>query len=245
MRFLLFTLYAPMGSFGAIAVGEGRLSWTRPARSAVLGLVAAAQGIERVDDRGHRRLEEGLHYAVRTDAAGRSLMDFHTIQTPRDRKGQIGTFATRREELRTDDPYTVVSQREWRSDWCFTVALWTRSGKSIQIDVLADALRQPRFAVYAGRRSAPLGLPLNPAIIEADGVEAAFGLRQPSEAEQALLDRLHLDDMAHGEIAFDYGAPGTPTTGVWLERRRDAVAGRRRWQFQDRVEGIVSPSADA
>ena len=50
MRFLLFTLYAPMGSFGEIAVGERRMSWARPGRSAILGLVAAAQGVDRADE---------------------------------------------------------------------------------------------------------------------------------------------------------------------------------------------------
>ena len=58
MRFLLFTLYAPMGSFGEIAVGERRMSWARPGRSAVLGLVAAAQGIERGDEEAARRQED-------------------------------------------------------------------------------------------------------------------------------------------------------------------------------------------
>ena len=97
MRFLLFTLYAPMGSFGEIAVGERRMSWARPGRSAILGLVAAAQGVERTDETAHQRLEAGLYYAVRTDAPGRPLLDYHTAQTPKARKGR--TFATRQEEL--------------------------------------------------------------------------------------------------------------------------------------------------
>ena len=88
MRFLLFTLYAPMGSFGEIAVGERRMSWARPGRSAILGLVAAAQGVERTDETAHQRLEAGLYYAVRTDAPGRPLLDYHTAQTPKARKGQ-------------------------------------------------------------------------------------------------------------------------------------------------------------
>ena len=119
MRFLLFTLYAPMGSFGEVAVGERRMSWARPGRSAVLGLVAAAQGIDRTDDAAHRRLEVELHYAVRTDAPGRPFMDYHTAQTPKARRGR--TFATRREELESDSLNTVLSAREWRTDACFWV----------------------------------------------------------------------------------------------------------------------------
>ena len=48
-------------------------------------------GLTRDDEDAHRRLEEGLYYAVRTDAPGRPLMDYHTAQTPKARKGR--TFA--------------------------------------------------------------------------------------------------------------------------------------------------------
>ncbi|MCY4377532.1 MAG: type I-E CRISPR-associated protein Cas5/CasD, partial [Spirochaetaceae bacterium] len=112
MRILLFTLYAPMASFGEVAVGERRMSWARPGRSAVLGLVAAALGNKRADEAAHRKLEDALHYAVRTDAPGRPLIDYHTAQTPRARRGR--TFATRREELRSENLHTVLSTREWR-----------------------------------------------------------------------------------------------------------------------------------
>ena len=137
MHFLLFTLYAPMGSFGEIAVGERRMSWARPGRSAVLGLIAAAQGIERTDEAAHRNLEAGLYYAVRTDAPGRPLMDYHTAQTPKGRRGR--TFATRREELEADDLNTVLSSREWRADACFTVALWPRLGEAVDLNEMAGA----------------------------------------------------------------------------------------------------------
>ena len=70
MRFLLFTLYAPMGSFGEIAVGERRMSWARPGRSAVLGLVAAAQGIERTDEAAHQRAGGGSSLRGQDGCAG-------------------------------------------------------------------------------------------------------------------------------------------------------------------------------
>ena len=172
MRFLVFTLYAPMGSFGEIAVGERRMSWARPGRSAVLGLVAAAQGIERADEDAHQQLESGLFYAVRTDAPGRPLIDYHTAQTPKARKGR--TFASRREEVESDDLNTVLSTREWRADACFSVVIWPRPESTLDLERIADALRSPSFVLYVGRKSAPLGLPLNPEIIEADTFMQAF-----------------------------------------------------------------------
>ena len=236
MRFLLFTLYAPMGSFGEIAVGERRMSWARPGRSAVLGLLAAAQGIERADEAAHARLEAGLYYAVRTDAPGRPLLDYHTAQTPKARKGRV--FVTRREELQSDDLYTVLSTREWRSDACFTVALWPRPEPPVDLDAIAGALRQPCFVLYLGRKSAPLGLPLRPEIVEADTFMAAFGARQPNDEERSVQERIRVEGVAAGSIAFDHDAPGAPAE-TRIERRRDAVASRIRWQFADRLERVT------
>ena len=238
MHFLLFTLYGPMGSFGEVAVGERRMSWVRPGRSAVLGLVAAAQGIERTDEAAHQRLEAGLHYAVRTDAPGRPFIDYHTAQTPRARRGRV--FSTRREELRSGDLNTVLSSREWRADACFTIALWPRPDRNVDLDGIACALRQPRFVLYLGRKSAPLGLPLNPEIVEADSFMGAFAARQETSVEEGLLHGIRIDGVAHGEIAFDHDAPGAPVE-TRVERRRDAVASRVRWQFADRLERVVIP----
>ena len=236
MRFLLFTLYAPMGSFGEIAVGERRMSWARPGRSAILGLVAAAHGTDRADEAAHQRLEADVHYAVRTDAPGQPLIDYHTAQTPKARRGR--TFATRREELESDTLNTVLSAREWRTDAFFTVALWQRQGRAVDLDEIAECLRRPRFVLYLGRKSAPLGLPLNPAVVEAATFMDAFDARQPSDEERAVLRRSNVDGTTHGAIACDHDAPGAPRAGR-VERRRDSVASRARWQFAERLERVV------
>ena len=236
MRFLLFTLYAPMGSFGEIAVGERRMSWSRPGRSAVLGLVAAAQGIERANEVAHQRLETGLHYAVRTDAPGRPLIDYHTAQTPKARKGR--RFATRREELGADGLHTVLSVREWRTDACFTVSLWPRAGHDVDLDGIAGAFRHPRFVLYVGRKSAPPGLPLRPEVVEAETFLSAFEVRQPNDEERRVLRRIHSDGTARRMVAFDHDATGAPA-GTRVEKRRDGVASRSRWQFTDRLERMA------
>ena len=236
MRFLLFTLYAPMGSFGEIAVGERRMSWARPGRSAVLGLVAAAQGIERADEAAHQRLEAGLHYAVRTDAPGRPFIDYHTAQTPKARRGR--TFATRRDELESDALNTVLSAREWRTDAFFTVALWPRKGETVDLDEIAECLRHPHFVLYVGRKSAPLGLPPNPAIVEAATFMDAFSVRQANDEERTVLRRSNVDGTAHGAVVCDHDAPGGSRAGR-VERRRDSVASRARWQFAERLERVV------
>lgn len=241
MHFLLLTLYAPTGSFGEIAVGERRMGWARPGRSAVLGLVAASLGIERGNEAAHCDLEAGLHYAVRTDAPGRPFVDYHTAQTPKARKGR--TFTTRRRELETDGLRTVLSSREWRTDACFTIALWPRPDGTVDLNEIADALKRPRFTLYVGRKSAPLGLPLRPEIVEADTFETAFRARQPNREERKVLQSIHMDGVASGGIAFDHDVSDAPA-GMRIERRRDTLLSRARWQFADRLEAIVVPEGN-
>ena len=252
MRFLLFTLYAPMCSLGEIAVGERRMGWARPGRSAVLGLVAGALGIARSDDDTHRALEEALYYAVRTDAPGRPFIDYHTAQTPSTRRGR--SFVTRREELGAERINTVLSSREWRSDACFTIVLWERAGGNADLDAIAAALRRPHFALYLGRKSAPLGLPLDPDLVEAATFMDALALRRPAvvdksggespdTVEAGALECLRRGFPSGREIAFDADAPGAPKGG-FLERRRDGVRSRTRWQFRDRDERVVLDRGD-
>ena len=114
MRFLAFTLAAPLASFGAIAVGERRPSWDRPAKSAVLGLVAGALGVTRDDADAHRALADDFLYAVRVEdfdqrAPGRPFTDYHTAQTAPSKRGR--RFATRRDELSVQDRETILTRR--------------------------------------------------------------------------------------------------------------------------------------
>jgi len=233
VQFLLFTLYAPMASFGEIAVGERRMGWARPSRSAVLGLVAAARGLDRADEGTHAQLEASLYYAVRTDVPGRPLMDYHTAQAPKARRGV--TYSTRREEVSAEDLNTVLSTREWLSDACFTVCLWERSGSTVALEGLAVALREPRFVLYVGRKSGPLGLPLNPALIAADTFFDAFAVRQRNPVEQDVLDMIG-DHSGSPQIAADHDAPASVDGRI--ERRRDSIVNRTRWQFGERLERV-------
>ena len=237
MQFLLFTLYAPMAAFGEIAVGERRMSWARPSRSAVLGLLASAMGITRDEEQDHVALERALGYAVRTDAPGRPLLDYHTAQTPKTRRGH--SFKTRRDELRAPQLGTVLSTREWRIDSFFTAALWLRPGETADLARMESALSMPRYAPYLGRKAAPLGLPLNPSLTDTNSVVDALTERTPVEMELEVLGRLRPAPSERPLIACDVDAPGVPAE-IRQERRRDAVSSRARWQFADRTEAVFS-----
>jgi len=96
-RFLCFWLQGPLCSWGDIAVGEVRPSQGHPTKSAVLGLLAGALGVDRFDQAAHDALHQGLSLAVLVVAPGQPLRDFHTVEPPRHRRG-VG-YATRREEV--------------------------------------------------------------------------------------------------------------------------------------------------
>ena len=61
----------------------------------------------------------------------------------------------------------------------------------------------------------------------------------PNDEEAAVLMFTHNSDGMRPAVAFDADAPGAPAE-TRLERRRDAVVSRERWQFADRLEGVVS-----
>lgn len=227
--FLLFTLYAPLAACGEIAVGERRMGWSRPGRSAILGLVAAALGLKRDDETAHAALESGFGCAVRVDAPGRPFVDYHTAQVPPQRKGR--RFDTRRSELAADRLETILSWREYRSDSLYTVALWPRGDALHSLEDLAAALATPRFVLYLGRKSAPLGLPLRPEVVDADSLPAALSQRPWPEE---LTGVAPADPV---EVAFDLDAPGIRPERI--ERRRDGLGSRQRRQFVQREEGVA------
>ena len=233
--FLAFTLHAPLAAFGGVAVGERRSTWDRPGRSAVLGMIAAALGIDRIDEVAHQALHSGYGLAVRTDATGRLLADYHTAQVPPAQRGR--RHPTRAHELATPGLSTILTRREYRTDALHTVALWERELAPHSLMALQAALLRPAYVLYVGRKGCPLGLPLGPMLIEADGPETALQARASAATvpEQELRRSLHA---ITGAVAMD-AAAADPTRVLRVEQKRDALASRARWQFGLRAEAVL------
>jgi CRISPR system Cascade subunit CasD len=233
-EYLVFVLHAPIAAFGGLAVGERRGSETRPARSALLGLLAAALGIERTEEARHAALESGYGVAVRVDAPGTPFTDYHTAQMPPVRRGQHHT--TRRQELDAKPLETTLSRRDYRTDALFTIAVWaTHTGAPLALDDLAAALCQPRFCLSLGRKSCPLGLPPAPVIIQAKDALAAMEAREEPAPEQRLR---HMLQARPSLLASDLGGMPDHVPARWTEARRDRIASRDRWQFVLRSERV-------
>lgn len=242
---LLFTLYAPLASFGDIAVGERRAGFDRPGRSAMLGLLAGALGLDRRDDAGQQALDETFDFALRVEAAGQLTTDYHTVQAPPAKKGR--QWATRREAMAEAKLETLISSRDYRADPLCTVALVRRdTAAEGLLTPWAAALARPCFTPYLGRKSCPLGLPLRPAVMAVDGLDQAFiqydAARPAPEKEVRASLRLR-------NAARYYADDGIVTRGlhdpafvpVRREERRDQVRSRSRWQFALRGEWLIAP----
>ncbi len=159
--------------------------------------MAAALGLKRPDTveseakrtewgSRHAALAQGYGLAVSVRAMGAPLSDYHTAQVPSSGTGRNRrTFFTRRDELtwlsRTE-LNTILSRREYRPDAFAACALWARANAPHALSELRDALLEPRFVLYLGRKSCPLALPLKPELVCAESVEAALAGVSPGQA---------------------------------------------------------------
>lgn len=241
--FLMFRLYGPMAAWGDVAVGEQRPSHVHPSKSAVCGLLAAALGIAREDEEKHLALTNGYGMAVRVDVAGAPLRDFHTAQVPPPDRGR--RYATRKDEMSVPKHAmnTILSWRDYRVDAHYSVALFEQD-PPYPLSELRDALREPRFTLYLGRKSCPVALPLQPTVVEAENLRAAF---EALQADSRLLTRQQLYSSEPERVTryfwegISLRESGLPEDGAYyLHERRDQVSSRRRWQFLNRKEHCLT-----
>jgi CRISPR system Cascade subunit CasD len=220
MQYLVFQLYATFAAMGGVAAGERRSGFNRPGRSAVFGLIGAALGLDRSDEESHLALNKGYGLALGQVAPGRLLVDFHTAQVPPKRKGV--QFRNRCEELDAPKLTTILSQREYRTQADYIIALWARDDAQLDLEDIAHYLNYPLYVLYFGRKSCPLALPCNPKIIEAADVRVAIKTYIPHEIKTIAVDT----DGICGDV-------------LRVEQRRDALVSRERWQFGLRREAII------
>lgn len=250
MDYLVFRLYGPMASWGDIAVGESRHSHNGPTKAAVLGLVAAALGIKREEEATHIALNQHYMLATAVKCKGQLLRDYHTVQAP-DSVGKF-RYRTRRDELVAGRERlgTVLSSREYRTDALAWVALRMSSPDAqapFTLAHMADALRQPIYSLYLGRKSCPLAAPLQPQLIQAEGFQGAFQQYQPGsllfssepDHQQAAAARYLATDALveyswEGELADFSVEPTTDTRTLMTVIQHDQLLSRQRWQFAPR-----------
>lgn len=176
--FLVFQLRAPLGAFGN-AQAEVRHTSMTPRRSAVLGLLAAALGLDRSQAQEFSDLSDHVVIATAELREPHLLMDFHTVQSPV-ALSSVTIDRSRADQLRRvaaacrDGSYrgTIVTQRAYLQDGHWLIAVWADAEERLRR--LCDALEHPQFALYLGRKSCPLSAFTVPLVVNAAAAEDAY-----------------------------------------------------------------------
>lgn len=231
-EWLVICLRAPLASFGENAGNAERDSSDLPTRSALVGLAAAALGIEREDVEGQQALSRTLVTAAALYDRGHPLADFHTFQSlHQTAKGA----ATRAEALRkTAYVETSISRRHYRADgfWQAAYRLADEAEGGVTLEALQQAFQTPRFVLYLGRKSCPLSHPLVPRIFAAETVLPAFQAQFRTISETADRRGLRLQ-----VVSVEHAADGPGSNRPRLHTRHDDPRDRsKRWTFGDRRE---------
>jgi len=216
-NYLVFTLTAALGSMAEFGGHERRGSLAWPGRSAILGLLGAAIGVRRDGD--FSALDK-LNLAVAEFCRGDALRDYHTIQSVGSAKGQH--VQSRPDALRTvGKVHTTLTQRDYRMGSMYGIAIW---GGDLWF--LRDALRQPVFTLYLGRKSCPLAAPVAARVVRAtDPVEALSQAEIPPWRSVSGLVRVIADE---GSIE-----------AMQHEIRNDVPLDRSSWHFGSRTVAIA------
>lgn len=138
MPTLLLRLVAPMQSWGTRSRFDDRDSEQEPSKSGVLGLVAAALGIDRAAPVDHLAR---LAFGVRVDREGLVRTDYHTAQLfPGERKTS-----------------TSLTRRVYLADAAFYAGL---GGDPALLGDIQAALKNPHWPLALGRKAFVPSLPV-------------------------------------------------------------------------------------
>lgn len=155
-QILILRLEGVLQSWGTRSRWNSRDSGLFPSKSGVVGLLSCALGYPRDDTRIHR-LQQALSMAVRADKPGRVITDYQTITRYTGNliaaTGRNRTMPSKPNEA----PDTIISEREYLQDACFTVFL---SGAGNILNICAEALLSPHWQLYLGRKSCPPTAPI-------------------------------------------------------------------------------------
>ena len=216
--YLILSLVAPMGAFGDLAGHEWRGSYRWPGRSAILGLIGAALGVQR-DDHARQEALSAWSMAVSILSDGTVWNDFHTVQTVP--TAIIKRPHTRRDAISALQPGSNIriTRREYVSNCVFGIALWGG-----EIPLLIKALKEPAFTLYLGRKSCPLSAPLAPCAVQTpSAIEALSQVKLPY-----FLPKKTDPARPIMIVSDEYVGPGH------IETRRDNPLDRNLWHFGPR-----------
>ena len=137
-----------------------------------------------------------------------------------------------------------LSYREYRSDALNLAAIWEHSEAPYSLEKIAQSLKSPRFALYLGRKSCPLALPLNPIMVSSDNLRNVFA---KAEIEFSISHPFLGSLYSKGRSVLWQWDSDIENSGFEQSMetvRRDVPINRQRWQFSERLESqfVETPS---
>lgn len=226
MKFLLFQLYGPLQAWGSVTSGMVRKTDDHPTKSGVLGLVAACLGIESTQEKDLLELQSSLGFSCREDIPGKPLEDLQTIKTNSD---LITYFENLRRDIQEPENL-ILSYRHYLVGALFTICLWETGEGSYKLQAIDQALSNPVFIPYMGRKCCQLALPFGQIIVTAANLREAYSQFTPDRS---------------GSIAEENFVPiprvfwegsDTSVEAMIRHERWDVLKNRRVWAYGQRTE---------
>ncbi|HRE00115.1 MAG TPA: type I-E CRISPR-associated protein Cas5/CasD [Ilumatobacteraceae bacterium] len=232
---LVLRLAAPLQSWGSTSQFNRRDTDSEPTKSAIVGLLAAAEGRRRGDPIEDLLL---LRFAVRVDQSGSLLRDYHTVSDFRGGDLRSSDVNAKGQQKRNRGKATAVTQRFYVQDAVFIALI---EGTQDVLEGLASAVLAPGFPLALGRRAC---VPTQPILLGCgdgpvwSGELTDVALQLPWQAA-AWNKRIHareaadpttvrlsftVDDPNGGDVRHD-----VPTTFAPKERSFTSRAVTRRW----------------
>ena len=191
---LAFLLDGPLQSWGTSSRFQRRSTDAFPSKSGVLGLVAAAMGIDkhRADEPERLRPLASLHFSVHRlprviDGEPLRVLrlgDYHTVgggyDEDTDRWARLST-----PRKASGGPFgTVLTQRDYLTDAVFATVL---RGSREFLEEIAAALRDPVWGVWLGRKCCVPATPVLGCVADdaATALEQLMALAQPAAETSA------------------------------------------------------------
>lgn len=207
MKFLALYLRAPLQSWGASSQFGDRGTLDAPTRSGLLGLLAAACGVDKNDeaaDRAWLARAAALSLSVFAFRRGDRMTDYHTVGARYDKddpwqKRMIPVTA----ESGKPKNNATLTHRAYLSDSVFGAIL---SGDDTLVTEMAAALANPVWGVWLGRKSS---IPTEPVL--------AGVFDSPEEAKAALTARFRASRQRCGQ-------PGETPVAFTVEETSPAEA---------------------
>jgi len=210
---LFLRLEGPMQAWGERARWSVRDTAPEPTKSGVVGLLACALGLSA--DADLRALSQAMRIGVRCDRPGVIRADYHTIGGGYTRPMLL--TAEGKPKKSSGRPHTEVTRRFYLYDASFLVAV--RAAPEI-IDRLAQAVQNPYWPIFLGRKSCPPSRPPFEGVGDYASLETA--LREWPYRAIRVKETL---------VALRAVVETSPSEGV---RRRDEIESRSRRTFLPR-----------